>query len=423
MVQLSPSAQGLLNALVSHIQTGTVAPSDPSTFIGYKELHDELGLELLGRKYGESLQVQGLNDLAEWTKQNSLPSVTGMIISRSTLLPGDGYFNFFRGEEDFSWWQSEIQKSIELDWTPYLSSAVVSDTDSTSSVNSAEERQHRINLWNQLPGNTPVRRTEPGLLRELGIYGGAQGIWVDKKRTEKFSNDGAGISMGLLHTGSSYADDISEECVIYHYPSTNRPTSRDLSEIDATKNAKKLNVPVFVITYPSPSSKFRDVHLGWVEDWDDDAKVFLIAFGEEAPVADDVEIENTPFSPKEQTPIKFGQTQQRPGQQKFRFKVMKRYGVKCVFCEVSRPELVDAAHLIAKRDSGSDDPRNGLPICALHHRAVDARLLLIDPVTLEFCIKDNGPTLDELKVTKSSLSGAQMLPHADALQWLWEHSQ
>jgi hypothetical protein len=88
----------------------------------------------------------------------------------------------------------------------------------------------------------------PGVLRDLGIYGGAQGVWVDKARTGSLTEDATGVTVGLLHTGSSYADDLSDDGVIYHYPNTNRPRGRDLAEIEATKAAGRLGLPVFVIT-------------------------------------------------------------------------------------------------------------------------------------------------------------------------------
>jgi|SRR6266496_3257509 len=90
-------------------------------------------------------------------------------------------------------------------------------------------------------------------------------------RTSQLTEDGIGATVGLLHTGSSYPDDISDDAVLYHYPKTGRPPSRDKSEVDATKAAGKLRLPVFVIKYPTPNSSFRQVHLGWVEDWDDSA--------------------------------------------------------------------------------------------------------------------------------------------------------
>jgi len=46
-----------------------------------------------------------------------------------------------------------------------------------------DELEHRLVVWGQLPGDLPVKRTEPSKLRELGVYGGAQGVWVDKNRT------------------------------------------------------------------------------------------------------------------------------------------------------------------------------------------------------------------------------------------------
>jgi len=49
-------------------------------------------------------------------------------------------------------------------------------------------------------------------------------------------------------------------------------------QMKSTRMAKTLGLPVFVIT-PGRTTASRTVHLGWVEDWDDQAKWFLIAFG------------------------------------------------------------------------------------------------------------------------------------------------
>jgi hypothetical protein len=103
-----------------------------------------------------------------------------------------------------------------------------------------------------------------------------------------------GATVGLLHTGSSYADDLSDDGVLYHYPNTNRPKGRDLAEIEATKAAGRLGLPVFVITYPSPGSARRDVHLGWVESWDDSLETFLITFGNIQPASSVPERRNSP---------------------------------------------------------------------------------------------------------------------------------
>ena len=95
----------------------------------------------------------------------------------------------------------------------------------------------------------------------LGVYGGAQGIWVDKARTAspEIGSDGA----TELHTGRHYADDLSDDGVIYHYPTTSRPAARDAAEVQATKNAMVHRIPIFVILPGAESASQRSVKLGW----------------------------------------------------------------------------------------------------------------------------------------------------------------
>jgi hypothetical protein len=56
----------------------------------------------------------------------------------------------------------------------------------------------------------------------MRVYGGAQGIWVDKKNTAKLTSDGEDITVSILHTGRHYPDDLSNDGVIYHSPTTDR---------------------------------------------------------------------------------------------------------------------------------------------------------------------------------------------------------
>jgi hypothetical protein len=115
-----------------------------------------------------------------------------------------------------------------------------------------QEYERRMDMWDRLLRSGGPTGVAPAVLRELGIYGGAQGIWVDKARTGDVLPGGSGVSVGVLHTGRSYADDLAEDCIIYHYPKTRRPPGRDLAEVEATKAAGRLGLPFFVITYPSP---------------------------------------------------------------------------------------------------------------------------------------------------------------------------
>jgi putative restriction endonuclease len=283
-----------------------------------------------------------------------------------------------------------------------------------------QELEHRRGMWASLLDAGGPEGVAPGMLRDLGIYGGAQGVWVDKARTGSLTEDGTGVTVGLLHTGSSYADDLSDDGVLYHYPSTNRPRGRDLAEIEATKAAGRLGLPVFVITYPSPGSAKRDVHLGWVENCDDSLEIFLITFGQSQPAPQVTDADEQPFRlVEEKRKTTRRQVEARTGQQRFKFLVFQRYGERCAVCGISAPQLLDAAHLRPKREHGSDDPRNGLVLCASHHRALDAGLFAIEPESLRIHFNTSGPDARSLRTDYPTLQHLPKKPHAEALQWLW----
>jgi putative restriction endonuclease len=225
----------------------------------------------------------------------------------------------------------------------------------------------------------------------------------------------------LLHTGEYYPDDLTDSGVVYHYPKTNRPPSRDFREIQATKAAGNLSLPLFVITLPNPRSKVRDVHLGWVEGWDHEKEVFYISFLREKPTGllDQPE-DDVPFLLQEETSDQLVITKARPGQQRFNCLVFQRYGEKCAVCDIDLVEVLDAAHIRPKKFHGSDDPRNGLVLCTLHHRALDAGLFSINPDTLDLCYRNEGPDANRLRITRNSLSHLRSLPHHDALRWLYD---
>ncbi len=124
------------------------------------------------------------------------------------------------------------------------------------------ERQCRRSLWHQIALEQDLKSVEPHRLRELGIYGGAQGIWVDKLHTANSETGPDGVTVGILHTGRHYEDDLSEDGVIYHYPKTSRPPARDAAEVQATKNAMHHQLPVFVVLPGKESKTRRSLKLG-----------------------------------------------------------------------------------------------------------------------------------------------------------------
>lgn len=108
----------------------------------------------------------------------------------------------------------------------------------TADITVGEEHERRQGLWADLEARDLVARARAEDLRQRRIYGGAQGIWVDKERTGQIAGVDGGITVGILHTGRHYPDDLSEDGVIYHYPRTNRPEGRDSSEIEAPRRAR-----------------------------------------------------------------------------------------------------------------------------------------------------------------------------------------
>src|SRR5262249_46712978 len=155
----------------------------------------------------------------------------------------------------------------------------------------------------------------------------------------------------------------------------------DASEIQATKNAAELALPVFVITPSAQRATRRDVHLGWVVGSDDESKLFLVTFTDGPASA---ELEPGAISPasfvlfEETVEQRRVEVAARPNQQRFKFEVIARYGPACAVCGMDVREVLDAVHIAEKHARGSDDPANGLVLCATHHRAFDRGLFCIN---------------------------------------------
>jgi putative restriction endonuclease len=281
------------------------------------------------------------------------------------------------------------------------------------------ETQRRQAMWENLTARGGPTNVVPGLLRELGIYGGAQGIWVNKEITGSQSLDGAGVAVGVLHNGSSYDDDLSDEGVIYHFPNTRRSAGRDTSETAALRNALSLNVPIFVITHSPSSNARRDVHLGWVVDIDDAAALCLIEFGDARRSANSASAVGAGEFRLEANRTEISQLARRLKRTpRFAFEVGKRCGWRCAVCSMELKSLLDAAHVRGVAEKGSDDPRNGLILCKNHHAAFDARLVGFRPETGEVVLR-HGLSADQLGVSVITLS-EELQPHIDALRWRWE---
>jgi len=336
-------------------------------------------------------------------RRSDLPPTWQAIIRRTIEQSSSDTSSFLAGNADVFFSVNGIGSGT---WGLRGGTAAVLNTIDT-------ERERRKKMWDQL---TAAPEITAAMLKKLDVYRGQAGIFFDKAITEG-PLSGSGIALSFRHTGETYADDLSDDGVIYHYPSTKRGGSHDEGEIESARTAFRLAMPVFVITGPKGAS-VRGVRLGYVEDYDDAAKFFLITFAQ-APLktvyannADPFELTGALAEPT------LKMVRSRPNQQRFAAAVFKLYGSMCAACGFDVAGIVVAAHLRPKKASGSDDPRNGLPLCANHHAAMDKGLWRLDPAGNKVVCAP-GVTAKSLNLTQTDLSHLTTQPHADAVQWLW----
>lgn len=278
------------------------------------------------------------------------------------------------------------------------------------------ELMRREGMWQQIRESEQPDAVPAGTLNDMRLFRGGRGIYVDAETTRGVLGSD-GVTVSFLHNGSSYADELSPGGVRYHYPKTERP-GRDRAEISASKAAYRAALPIFVIT-AGPTGRTRKVHRGYIEDFNDDLEMFLVTFtdGEMPPPPPN----DSPFSLTGEPPAEsYGKRRARPNQQRFAFEVLKRYGAACAVCDLAISQLLHAAHLRAKKERGSDDARNGLPLCANHHLAFDAGLWSINPSGTTLVAKAAGPDLAALGIKRSDLTHLPAQPHPDALTHVWK---
>ncbi|MBM4231561.1 MAG: hypothetical protein FJ184_12605 [Gammaproteobacteria bacterium] len=280
-----------------------------------------------------------------------------------------------------------------------------------------EEQQRRSFMLSQLriSGLGPY---SPALIRDLRIYGGAAGVWVDRPTTSVTTRDPIGAAVSVNHTGEHYPDDLSDTGLIYHYPVTRRPGLTDSNEIDATKRTRDLGLPLFVLLKNNDDETKRDVRIGWVTDWDDVAQKFLIIFAESAPIFVSRPRDEDPFVLKDEKnrQRKASSFWTRPNQQRFRFDVLKAYHSQCIVCSVSRTDLLTAVHICPKSEGGADDWRNGLLLCATHHAAFDRGMFGFHPETLDLVVKE-GVSKEQIGISKERGVFDTAQPHTEALNY------
>merc|ERR1711991_219475 len=97
--------------------------------------------------------------------------------------------------------------------------------------------------------------------------------------------------------------------------------------------------------------------------------------------------------------------------------VLTEYGSKCAVCNIKIKELIHAAHICGIEDGGTDDWRNGLPLCGTHHLAFDQNLFCFSLMDLKIITK-KGISLSSISVTETILKTKKYInPHNESIEW------
>lgn len=149
------------------------------------------------------------------------------------------------------WWAGPCWASSRVRKSVYAGHAeAVTTPDALVLTN---ERARRAGVWAGVKAAGGPADVPAGVLNEHRVFRGGRGIYAESATTQAPSRPD-GITVGLLHKGSSYADELSADGLRYHYPRTARQ-GRDRAEIAATKSAHDARLPLFVVTAGRPATK------------------------------------------------------------------------------------------------------------------------------------------------------------------------
>lgn len=292
----------------------------------------------------------------------------------------------------------------------------------------------RIDLPRLAARNAEIRRREdmwvaakaagapddilPRALEPLHLRAGGRGIYVDVATT-KSAIAPAGVAVSFLDLGQAYANERNVHGVIYRLPRTTRE-GRDQAEIAAAVRAYELAMPVFVIL-PGARPASRSVRRAVVESVDIARGSVLITFLDDDPLPPEPgNDENDEFELViDDVETRWQRRKARPNQARFAFAVLQRYGARCAVCDLDAEPVIEAAHIRAKALQGSDDARNGIPLCSNHHRMYDAGWYAFEPLTTEVVFRAQQ-NKGQSRVIRSNLSHLPLQPSRKALEDAWE---
>jgi putative restriction endonuclease len=195
---------------------------------------------------------------------------------------------------------------------------------------------------------------------------------------------------------SPYDDEILADGFAYAY------RSGDVNQSDnrALRAAYECHVPIvyFIGTRPG---WYKPLFPCFVRADDPDSQRVIVTPGVLSGPMD--EPEPVPLEDPIERRYAVRETRVRLHQARFRGRVVPAYDSRCAICSLRELRLLDAAHIVADIEfGGAATIRNGLSLCAIHHRAFDQDLVGISPdyvvhVSGRLLDDDDGPMLDLLK--------------------------
>jgi hypothetical protein len=228
MVQLDYNGIALLTYLVGKLDN--VIAGKLSTYVGYKQTHDEMGLALEGSTYGESLKHQGLSNLADWTESTKKPAITGLIIDVTSLMPGEGYFLLFqKTNEDFLWWEEQIKLSKATDWSSYIAEVEIPDTPVAEDTEPASPDRVKTTTYRILRDSNLAKNAKYINNYECQICGHSIQLSNDRKYAEAHHIQ----PLGSPHNGPDVLGNIICVCPNHHAELDYGARELDVSEIKA----------------------------------------------------------------------------------------------------------------------------------------------------------------------------------------------
>lgn len=229
----------------------------------------------------------------------------------------------------------------------------------------------------------PFRGTRvPFLNRQKGIYRAA-------------AQEGPAALAIQTSAKSPYDDEILADGFLYAY----RAGAVDQPDNRALLSAHELQVPLVYYLGTEPGW-YKPVFPVYVSDDHPARRMVTVTPGAlRGPVDEPVLV---PLENPLERRYAVREVRVRLHQARFRGRVVPAYKSQCAICRLKERKLLDAAHILGDLEGGEPAVRNGLSLCAIHHRAFDQNLVGVSPdyvvhVSRRLREDEDGPMLDLLK--------------------------